>query len=165
MKPAAEKVQAVIRQLGLDREVIDLGAQARTSEQAARAVGVSVGQIAKSLVFLVDETPVLVVASGVNRVDEQKLGRLVGGTVRRADPETVKRATGYSIGGVAPLGHPAPLPIYIDPDLLGHPLLYAAAGGAESVFPLTPDELVRATGGRVAEIKQEVIRVERGEST
>jgi prolyl-tRNA editing enzyme YbaK/EbsC (Cys-tRNA(Pro) deacylase) len=122
-----------------------------------------VGQIAKSLVFLVDQSPVLVIASGANLVDEKRLGTLVGGTVRRADPETVKRATGHSIGGVAPLGHPAPLPVYIDPDLLGYPLIYAAAGGPEYVFPLTPDELVRATGGRVVEVKQDVNRGERGE--
>ena len=155
MKPGAEKVQAVIRELGLDRLVIELDAHARTSAQAAQAIGVSVAQIAKSLVFVAEDSPVLVVASGVNRVDERRLAALLGRAIRRADPDTVKRATGFSIGGVAPVGHPAPLPVYIDRDLLQHPLIYAAAGGAEYVFPLTPGELVRATGGAVVDIKQQ----------
>ena len=89
----------------------------------------------------------MVIASGANRVDEAKLGRLADGQVRRASPETVKQATGYTIGGVPPLGHIAPLPIYIDQDLLQYETIYGAAGVPECVFPLTPDELVRATGG------------------
>lgn len=153
MKPAVQKVQAAITEHGLDRRVIELEVHARTSQQAADALGVGVGQIAKSLVFTVNGSPVLVVASGANRVDEAKLAALGGGTVRRADPETVKQATGYTIGGVAPLGHPGPLPIYIDADLLQYELVYAAAGVSECVFPLTPDELVRATGGRVVYVK------------
>ena len=157
VKPAAEKVQAVIKELGLDRLVIELDAHARTSEQAAQAIGVGVGQIAKSLVFMAEGSPILVVASGANRVDERRLAALLGRAIRRADPEAVKRATGFSIGGVAPLGHPVPLPVYIDRDLLQHALIYAAAGGAEYVFPLTPDELVRATGGAVVDIKQQTI--------
>jgi prolyl-tRNA editing enzyme YbaK/EbsC (Cys-tRNA(Pro) deacylase) len=154
MRPAAQKVQSMIRELGLDREVIELAVPARTSQQAADAVGVSVGQIAKSLVFTVNRSPVLVVASGANRVDEVKLGELLGGAIRRADPETVRQATGYAIGGVPPIGHASVLPVYIDTDLLKYDLIYAAAGAPECVFPLTPDELVRATGGRVVEIKE-----------
>ena len=157
MKPAAEKVQTAIRELGLAREVIELAAHARTSQQAADALGVGVGQIAKSLIFTVNGSPLLVIASGANRVDEAKLGRLLGGTVRRADPETVRQATGYAIGGVPPLGHPTSLPTYIDPDLLKHALIYAAAGVPECVFPLTPEELVRGTGGRVADIKEAAV--------
>jgi len=154
MRPAAEKVQSTIRELGLDRAVIELAVHARTSQQAADAVGVSVGQIAKSLVFTVNSAPVLVIASGANRVDEQKLGELLVGTVRRADPETVKQATGYAIGGVPPVGHASTLPIYIDADLLQFDLIYAAAGVPECVFPLTPDELIMATRGKVVDIKQ-----------
>jgi prolyl-tRNA editing enzyme YbaK/EbsC (Cys-tRNA(Pro) deacylase) len=142
-----------MRELRLEREVIELAVHARTSQQAADALGVGVGQIAKSLVFTVNGSPVLVIASGANRVDEAKLGALAGGRVRRADPETVKQATGYTIGGVAPLGHPGPLPIYVDVDLLQYELIYAAAGVSECVFPLTPDELVRATAGRVVSVK------------
>lgn len=154
MKPAAERVQSAIRALGLDRTVIELDVLARTSQQAADALGVTVGQIAKSLVFTVNGAPVLVIASGVNRVDEGLLGRLAGGQVRRADPDTARQATGYVIGGVPPLGHVAALPIYIDRDLLQYELIYAAAGVPDCVFPLAPDELVRVTGGRVLDIKE-----------
>ena len=155
VKPAVRKVQSAIRQLGIEREVIELGVDARTSQQAADALGVGVGQIAKSLVFTVNSSPLLVIASGANRVDELKLEKLAGGKVRRADPETVKQATGYAIGGVPPLGHPAPLPVYVDADLLQYELIYAAAGVPECVFPLTPAELVQGTGGRVADVKVE----------
>lgn len=148
------RVQAALRALGLGRAVVELAVEARTSQQAADAVGVGVEQIAKSLVFTVNGAPVMVVASGVNRVDERKLGLLAGGKVRRADADTVKRATGYAIGGVPPLGHDAPLPIWLDEDLMRHALIYAAAGVPECVFPLTPDELLRATGGRIADVKE-----------
>jgi len=154
MKPAVLRVQSALSELGLGGAVVELAVEARTSQQAADAVGVHVGQIAKSLVFTVDGEPVMVIASGVNRVDERKLGRLAGGKVRRADVETVKRATGYSIGGVPPFAHETALPIWVDEDLLRHDLIYAAAGVPECVFPLTPDELLRATGGRVADVKE-----------
>ena len=154
MKAAAERVQAAIRQLGLDRQVIELGADARTSQQAADALGVGAGQIAKSLVFTLHGRPLMVIASGINRVDEAKLGHLAGGPVRRASPEVVKQATGYTIGGVAPFGHPGPLDVYIDGDLIGYELIYAAAGLPDCVFPLSPAELVRGTGGRVADLKE-----------
>jgi prolyl-tRNA editing enzyme YbaK/EbsC (Cys-tRNA(Pro) deacylase) len=87
-------------------------------------------------------------------VDEAKLGRLADGHVRRASPETVKQATGYTIGGVPPLGHVAPLPIYIDQDLLQYEMIYGAAGVPECVFPLTPDELVRASGGTIVDVAE-----------
>jgi prolyl-tRNA editing enzyme YbaK/EbsC (Cys-tRNA(Pro) deacylase) len=154
VKPAVQKVQAAIAERGLDRQVIELQVQARTSQQAADALGVAVGQIVKSLVFTVNGSPLLVVASGANRVDERRLGDLAGGRIRRADPETVKRATGYTIGGVPPIGLESPLVVYVDRDLLGYELVYAAAGLPECVFPIAPDELVRATGGRVVDIKE-----------
>jgi prolyl-tRNA editing enzyme YbaK/EbsC (Cys-tRNA(Pro) deacylase) len=149
-----ERVQSAIAALGLRGAVIELAVHARTSQQAADALGVTVGQIAKSLVFTVNGRPLMVIASGANRVDEAKLGRLADGQVRRAAPETVKQATGYTIGGVPPLGHVAPLPIYIDQDLLQYETIYGAAGVPECVFPLTPDELVRATGGSVVDVKE-----------
>lgn len=154
MKPAAEKVQAAIYELGLERRVIELEVHARTSQQAADALGVTVGQIVKSLVFTADGQPLLVAASGANRVDERQLGEMAGGRIRRADPETVKRATGYTIGGVPPIGLASPLAVYVDRDLLGYELVYAAAGLPECVFPIAPEELVRATGGRVVDIKE-----------
>jgi Cys-tRNA(Pro) deacylase len=154
VKPATQRVQEALRQLGITREVVDLAVDARTSQQAADALGVTVGQIAKSLVFTVDKRPVLVVASGANRIDEAKLGAILGGRIRRADPETVKQATGYTIGGVAPFGHPTPLSVVIDADLLAYDLVYAAAGVPECVVPLTPDELVRGTGGAIQDVKE-----------
>ena len=164
MKPAALRVQSALAELGLSRAIVELAVEARTSQQAADAVGVHVAQIAKSLVFTVDGAPVMVVASGVNRVDERKLATLAGGKVRRADAETVKRATGYTIGGVPPLALEMALPIWIDEDLLRHDLIYAAAGVPECVFPLTPDELLRATGGRVADVKESKSSLTKGES-
>ncbi len=154
MKPAVEKVQAAITAHGLAGQVIELAVHARTSQQAAEALGVAVAQIVKSLVFTADGTPLLVVASGANRVDERRLGELAGGRIRRADPDTVKQATGYTIGGVPPIGLASPLPVYVDRDLLGYDLLYAAAGLPECVFPIAPDELVRATAGKVVDIKE-----------
>jgi prolyl-tRNA editing enzyme YbaK/EbsC (Cys-tRNA(Pro) deacylase) len=162
MKPAAQKVQAAITACGLSRQVIELAVHARTSQQAAQALGVSVGQIVKSLVFTVDGRPLLVAASGANRVDERRLAALAGGRVRRADPETVKQATGYTIGGVPPLGLASALAIYVDRDLLGYDLVYAAAGLPECVFPIAPDELVRATGGQVVDIKEAASQLEGG---
>lgn len=154
MKPAAQKVQEALRSLGIDRAPIELGVSAKTARQAAEAVGVGVGQIVKSLIFTANGSPILVIASGDNRVDERKLETLTGGRIRKADPQTVSQATGFSIGGVPPVGHATKLPTYIDRDLLRHPLIYAAGGVPECVFPLSPDELLRATGGQVADIKQ-----------
>jgi len=154
VKPAVRKVQAAITECGLNRQVIELAVHARTSQQAADALGVAVGQIVKSLVFTADGRPLLVAASGANRVDERRLGELAGGRIRRADPETVKRATGYTIGGVPPIGLASSLAVYVDRDLLGYELVYAAAGLPECVFPIAPDELVRATGGQVVDIKE-----------
>ena len=155
MKPPALRVQAALDALGLERRVIELERSAHTSQQAADALGVAVGSIAKSLVFTVHERPVLVIASGANRVDEDKLTILAGGSARRADADTVKRATGFAIGGVAPIALEMPLEIFIDEDLLRLEIIYAAAGVPECVFPLSPAELVRATGGRVADLKEQ----------
>lgn len=154
MKPAALKVQSALTGHGLERRVIELPVHARTSQQAADALGVTVGQIVKSLVFTVDGRPLLVAASGANRVDERRLGELAGGRIRRADPETVKQATGYTIGGVSPVGLQSELAVYIDRDLLGYELVYAAGGLPECVFPIAPQELVRATSGRIVDIKE-----------
>lgn len=156
MKPAALRVQAALDALGLGHRVIELPVSARTSPEAAAAVGVTVAQIAKSLVFTVNGSPVLVIASGVNRVDEGKLATLAGGRARRADAEIVRQATGYAIGGVPPLAHATRLPVWIDEDLLPHDVIYAAAGTPDSVFALRPAELVAMTAGQVSDVKQAV---------
>jgi prolyl-tRNA editing enzyme YbaK/EbsC (Cys-tRNA(Pro) deacylase) len=155
VKPAGQRVQEALDALGINRKLIELPVSARTSQQAAAALGVSVAQIAKSLVFTASGSPVLVIASGANRVDERKLERLVGGKIRKAAPETVKQATGFTIGGVPPLGHTAPLPTFIDRDLLQHAVVYPAGGVPECVFPISPEELVRATGGTIADLREE----------
>src|SRR5262250_2212806 len=154
MKPAVARVQAALAALGLSQRVIELPVEARTSQQAADGLGVAVAQIAKSLVFTVDGSPVMVVASGENRVDERKLGKLAGGKVKRADADLVRKVTGYAIGGVPPFAHEQEIPVWVDEDLLAHPLIYAAAGVPECVFPLTPDELVQATRGQVVDVKE-----------
>jgi len=105
-----------------------------------------VGQIVKSLVFVRDDEPVLVLCSGANTVDAGRLG------LAKADADLVRRATGFAIGGVPPYGHPARLETLVDEDLLGHDELWAAAGTPRSVFPLTPAELVERSGGTVARV-------------
>jgi prolyl-tRNA editing enzyme YbaK/EbsC (Cys-tRNA(Pro) deacylase) len=150
---AVLRVQAALRAQGLDEDVIQLAASARTAAEAAAACGVEVAQIVKSLVFVADAEPILVLVSGANRADEERLGELCGRPVRRADADLVRSATGFAIGGVPPLGHPRPLPTLIDRDLLVHDRLIAAAGTPHAVFPIAPGDLCRVTGGRVVDVK------------
>ncbi|HEX8085063.1 MAG TPA: YbaK/EbsC family protein [Solirubrobacteraceae bacterium] len=125
----------------------------RTAVDAANAIGVEVAQIVKSLVFRrASGEPLLVVASGVNRVDEKKLERLVGEPVGKADAGFVRARTGYAIGGVPPAGHATRVQTVVDEDLLKLGELWAAAGTPRDVFSLTPDELVAMTGGTVADV-------------
>ena len=126
---------------------------ARTAAEAAAALGVEVGAIANSLVFVADGAPLLVMTSGGHRVDTVALaGRIGGGEVGRATPEVVRAATGQAIGGVAPVGHPAPLRTLVDPVLETFPEIWAAAGHSHAVFPLTYADLVRITGGTVVAV-------------
>jgi prolyl-tRNA editing enzyme YbaK/EbsC (Cys-tRNA(Pro) deacylase) len=126
---------------------------ARTAAQAAAQLGVEVAQIANSLLFDADGTPLLVMASGGHRVDTGKVAALVGAAkVRRAEPEFVRAHTGFAIGGVAPLGHPAPVRTLVDRDLEQYDVLWAAAGHPHAVFPTTYAELVTLTGGDPADV-------------
>jgi prolyl-tRNA editing enzyme YbaK/EbsC (Cys-tRNA(Pro) deacylase) len=118
----------------------------RTAQDAAAAIGCAVGQIVKSLVFLRGDEPVLVLCSGANTVDAERLGLV------KADADLVRRATGCAIGGVPPYGHPAPLETLVDEDLLGYDELWAAAGTPRAVFPLTPAQLVERTRGTIARV-------------
>ena len=154
MHSAAARVQEALRARGLSGDVIELADSARTAAAAAAACGVAVGQIVKSLVFLAEGEPVLVLASGSNQVDEQRLERLTGKPIHRADADAVRAATGYSIGGVPPLAHATALRAFVDRDLLRHDALIAAAGTPHAVFRLTPEELCRITGGTVEDIKR-----------
>jgi prolyl-tRNA editing enzyme YbaK/EbsC (Cys-tRNA(Pro) deacylase) len=125
----------------------------RTAADAAAALGVPIGAIVKSLVFTADGEPVLVLASGDHQVDVGKVATALGATtVRRADPDVVRTATGFVIGGVAPVGHPQPLRTVVDAHLATYPVLWAAAGTSDSVFPTDFDELVRVTGGTPTDV-------------
>lgn len=153
MHPNAERVQRALADAGSAAQVVELADSARTAAEAAVALGVSVGQIANSLVFVADGEPLLVMTSGANRVDTARVGALLGATVRRADPDTVRNATGFPIGGVAPVGFPAPVRVLVDEDLLGYDVIWAAAGTPHTVFPTTGAELVRITGGTAAAVR------------
>lgn len=155
LSAAARRVQEALQALGLAAEVVELARSTRTAQEAAEAIGTTVAQIVKSLVFVAGEEPVLVEASGVNRVDLEKVARLVGSPVRKANAEEVRRFTGYAIGGVPPCGHVRRLPVLIDEDLMRFEALWAAAGTPHAVFRTTPAALVRMTGGRIADVKQE----------
>jgi len=124
-----------------------------TAAAAAAALGVEVGQIANSLVFDADGAPLLVLTSGSHRVDTGKVSALIGAArVRRASPDFVRAATGQAIGGVAPVGHPAPLPTLVDRDLARYDEVWAAGGIPHAVFPTTFAELVAVTGGDPADV-------------
>ncbi len=151
--PAVDRVVAALATHGVEAQVTWLDDAATTAQQAADALGIDVGAIANSLIFTLDDQPVLVLTSGRHRVDTAWLGDQLGGTLRRASADTVKQATGQVIGGVAPLGHPQALPTYVDPVLAEYPQVWAAAGHAHTVLPLTYDELVRVTGGRIQRVE------------
>jgi len=141
------------RELGVVVEPHHQPAGAKTAADAAAAVGCDVAQIVKSLIFAVDDEVVLAYVSGANQLDERKLAAAAGGQ-RCERVDTVRAATGFPIGGVPPFGHARQLRVFVDPDLLGHDVVWAAAGTWNDVFPLTPDDLVRASGGAVVELKR-----------
>jgi prolyl-tRNA editing enzyme YbaK/EbsC (Cys-tRNA(Pro) deacylase) len=125
----------------------------RTATDAARAVGCEVGQIVKSLVFVAGGRPVVALVSGANRLDEARLGAAAGGDVSKADAETARAATGYSIGGVPPFGHATEVPVFMDSDLLGHRVVWAAAGRPDSVFEIAPERLRELSHATVVDLK------------
>lgn len=146
----AAEIQRILHEFGIDRDVQHIPAGTHTARDAAAALGIEVGAIASSLVFWMAGAPLLVMTSGAHRVDTAMLADALGeGRIDRATPEQVREATGQPIGGVAPIGHPAPLRTIVDEALAAHPMLSAAAGTPDTVFPLTFDELVRITGGEV----------------
>ncbi|MGD8882360.1 MAG: YbaK/EbsC family protein [Desulfobacterales bacterium] len=155
LKSSAQKVQQALHGLGLTCEVVQMQATTRTAEDAAQAVGCEVGQIVKSLVFESKQShrPILVVASGANRVNEKKLGQHISEPVKMANAEFVREMTGFAIGGVPPLAHRHPLMIFIDEDLLEYKEIWAAAGTPYAVVKLTPDELKMITNGTVISVK------------
>lgn len=153
-EPPLERVKRALSAFHMEDRVVELPSSTRTAQEAAQAVGVDVAQIAKSLVFLCGEEPILVIASGANRVSLEKLKAFLGLEVRRADAQEVKMATGFAIGGIPPLGHLRSLRTFIDEDLLCHQEIYAAAGTPRSVFRLAPRELLEITFGQAVDLKE-----------
>ncbi|MFL1379891.1 MULTISPECIES: YbaK/EbsC family protein [unclassified Nocardiopsis] len=144
----SREVARALAAAGVPGRVRELTESARTAAAAAAALGCEVGAIANSLVFISDDVPVLVLTSGRHRVDTAALAARWGrGKLRRATPDQVREATGQAIGGVAPVGHPAPLPTVVDEALTDYPRIWAAGGTPHTVFPTTAAELVRVTGG------------------
>ena len=155
LEPSARKVQEALAAAGFSNQVIELPDSARTSADAAAAIGCEVSRIVKSLVFVADGRPVLALTSGANRVDPVLLAQLVGAEdARRADPEEARAATGFAVGGTPPFGYPEPLRAFLDPDLLAFDEVWAAAGTPDAVFRTTPEELRRSAGAEVAEFRE-----------
>src|SRR5215207_3732536 len=155
MHPNVTRVVEAARAAGLEIEVERFPEGTRTAADAARAVGCDVGQIVKSLVFVAEGAPVLVLVSGANRVDLNHLAAVLGGTpARRVDGNEAREATGFAIGGVPPFGHTQPVTVVVDRDLLHHDWLWAAAGLPDSVFRVSPADLLRASGGRVVDLAE-----------
>jgi prolyl-tRNA editing enzyme YbaK/EbsC (Cys-tRNA(Pro) deacylase) len=161
LPPQAVAVQAALVAAGVRGEVRRLDESARTAAEAAAALGVEVGQIANSLVFVADGAPLLVLTSGRHRVDTAKVAALLGvSNVGRADADFVRTHTGISIGGVSPIGHPTPLRTLVDVALGDYDVIWAAAGHTHAVFPTTFSELVTITGGTPAHVGLVVTKAE-----
>ncbi len=158
LPPSVQKVQRALHDAGVDVAVVMLADAARTSQQAADALGIEIGQIAKSLVFRARDSgrAVLVIASGSNRVDEHKVAALIGEKIERATPDFVRERTGYAIGGIPPLGHATQLEVLLDRSLARYEVVWGAAGHPHSVFPIAPAQLFEVAGGRVEDVAQQV---------
>lgn len=151
----AQRVRDAAQNLGISIDVRRFPDGTRTAADAAAAIGVAVGQIVKSLVFAVDGELVLAYVSGANQLDEAKLAAAAGGIrCDRVDADAVRAATGFPIGGVPPFGHDTPLRTFVDPDLLTHGEVWAAAGTPHDVFGIAPADLVRASGGTVVDLRR-----------
>ncbi|MFZ5632525.1 MAG: YbaK/EbsC family protein [Bacillota bacterium] len=151
--PEIKKVQDYVDGFGLGLKVLEMKENTATSELAAAALGVLVGQIAKSILFMADGEPVLVVASGDVKIKSNRLKRLTGASkIKMADYETVKKITGYDVGGVCPLALPQKVKIFLDDSMKRFPVVYAAAGTASSALPVNMDQLRLLTGGEWADL-------------
>ncbi|MEO6458427.1 MAG: YbaK/EbsC family protein [Chloroflexia bacterium] len=153
MASGPERVQQALDACGLDSQVVRLPNSTRTAPEAAQAVGCEVGAIAKSLLFMADGEPVLVVCAGDRRVNTATLASLLGASsVKMASADDVRVITGYAIGGVPPLGHVNPVHTLMDTSLLRWPLVYAAAGAHDALFPVDPNRLLEVSGATPANI-------------
>ncbi len=155
LSSSAQRVQDALAAAGIGSRIVEYDVPARTSAEAASVLGCEVAQIAKSLVFrAASGTPVLVIASGANRVDVAKVAALAGEPIGKADASFVRTATGYAIGGIPPLGHAQALLTFVDRDLMQYPVVYAAGGTPHAMFPLPPHELPRIAQGTVADVAE-----------
>lgn len=154
LSDSAKRVQQALKAIGFELRVVEMPDSTRTSVEAAQAVGCEVAQIAKSLVFkAASGRAVLVIASGMNRVNEKRVAAELGESLGKADADFVRQQTGFAIGGIPPVGHIQPLETFMDEDLLQFETIWAAAGTPHAVFQLTPAELQRMTGARVIGVK------------
>ncbi|MGM9988199.1 MAG: YbaK/EbsC family protein [Bacillaceae bacterium] len=155
LKKSSQKIQEKLNEFGLELQVVELAASTRTSQEAADAIGCTVSQIAKSLIFKGknSQKPILIVASGTNRVNEKRIKEYIGEKLDKADANFVLEWTGFAIGGIPPLGHTNPITTFIDEDLLQYDEIWAAAGTPNSVFKLTPAILVEITKAPVVAVK------------
>jgi prolyl-tRNA editing enzyme YbaK/EbsC (Cys-tRNA(Pro) deacylase) len=151
LSPSARKVQDAARSGGLNVTVVERAESTRTAEEAAAACGCAVGQIVKSLVFrgATSGKPYLMLVSGTNRLNEQGVAGVLGESLTRPDAAYVREVTGYAIGGIPPLGHATPMQVFIDRDLLGFDVVWAAAGTPRAIFSVAPGALADAIGARV----------------
>ena len=154
LSPKAANFQDFLSSRGIEEKVVELSESTRTAAEAATAIGCEVEEIAKSIVFYVKDTlrPILVIASGTNRVDE-KAEKMVGGKLKRADADFVREVTGFVIGGVPPAGHIEPLQTFMDLDLLQFSQVWAAAGSPYAVFPIKPQVLLELCTAEAVDIK------------
>ncbi len=158
LHPSAQKVADAAAALGLTIEIVEFEQTTRSAQDAADTIGTTVAQIVKSLCFTVNGQPIMVLVSGSNQLDERKLAQLCGvgrKKVKRTDANSVKVATGFSIGGVPPFGHLTQLPIYVDEELLQFDEVWAAAGTPFAVFAIAPTRLVEACGGTAVSLKRD----------
>ena len=155
LSQTAQRVQDLLTVRGFHCTVIEFAESTRTSQEAADRAGCTLGQITKSMIFMGKSTrkPILVLTSGANRVDEKRIGDYSGEPIARADPDFVRNATGFAIGGVPPLGHTQPMETYLDEDLLEYSTIWAAAGTPKAIFELTPEDLQKMTGGKAVRVK------------
>ena len=149
-RSAYDRFLAAAAEAGIPVEPVRYPAGTRTAADAAAAVGCDVSQIVKSLVVIGPDGPALALTAGHNRVDLERLAEVVGGPVEMSDPGTARDATGFTIGGTPPFGHPRPLPTYLDPSLLDHEVVYGAAGTPDSCFPIAPTALEAVTNATIA---------------
>lgn len=155
LSKSAEKVQKELNKFGFELNVIELSDSTRTAQEAANTIGCSISQIAKSLIFKgkISQIPILIVASGTNRVNEKAIKQHIGEKLEKADADFVLKHTGFVIGGIPPIGHKTPILTLIDEDLMQHKEIWAAAGTPHSVFRLTPMILAEITHGDIICIK------------